>query len=74
MPFLDAKALKTDPDGMAFLRSVISPDLEQKEPASPAHTDLRRRFEVPLEVKSHVPGTTPVAGTPPVSEAAAALT
>jgi len=23
MPFLDAKALETDPDGLAFLRSVI---------------------------------------------------
>ena len=25
MPFLDAKALRTDPEGLAFLRSVIAP-------------------------------------------------
>jgi hypothetical protein len=33
MPFLDAKALETDPDGMAFLRSVIEPGLEKEEAA-----------------------------------------
>ena len=32
MPFLDAKALETDPDGMAFLRSVISGDREDNQP------------------------------------------
>ena len=26
MPCLDAKALETDPEGMAFLRSVLRPD------------------------------------------------
>jgi hypothetical protein len=25
MPFLDAKALETDPEGLAFLRLIISP-------------------------------------------------
>ena len=74
MPFLDAKALKTDPYGMAFLRSVISSGLEREEPASPAPADLRRRFEVPLEARAEVPSPMPVAGTLPVSEAAAALT
>ena len=34
MPFLDAKALETDPDGMAFLRSVIRPKFEKEEAAS----------------------------------------
>ena len=33
MPFLDAKALETDPDGMAFLRSVIKTGLEKEEAA-----------------------------------------
>ena len=35
MPFLDAKALETDPDGMAFLRSVISGDGDRDKPARP---------------------------------------
>jgi hypothetical protein len=34
MPFLDAKALHTDQDGMAFLRSVIRPTFEQEEATS----------------------------------------
>lgn len=29
MPILDAKALKTDPDGMAFLRDVLGPPRSQ---------------------------------------------
>jgi hypothetical protein len=33
MPFLDAKALETDPDGMAFLRAVIKPGLDKEEAA-----------------------------------------
>jgi hypothetical protein len=33
MPFLDAKALETDPDGMAFLRAVIKPVLENEQAA-----------------------------------------
>jgi hypothetical protein len=33
MPFLDAKALENDPDGMAFLRAVIKPGLEKEEAA-----------------------------------------
>jgi hypothetical protein len=35
VPFLDAKALDTDPDGMAFLRAVIRPHFEQEEAAQP---------------------------------------
>jgi hypothetical protein len=33
MPFLDAKALETDPEGMAFLRSVIGPKSRRKKGA-----------------------------------------
>ena len=36
MPFLNAKALDTDPDGMAFLRAVIRPDFEREESVLPA--------------------------------------
>ena len=36
MPFLNAKALDTDPDGMAFLRAVIRPDFEREEAVLPA--------------------------------------
>ncbi len=38
MPFLDAKALENDPEGMAFLRAVIRPTFEQEEAASPPAT------------------------------------
>jgi hypothetical protein len=44
MPFLDAKALENDPDGMVFLRSVIRPTFEQEEDAS-LRKELRQRFE-----------------------------
>ncbi len=47
MPFLDAKALETDPDGMAFLRSVIRPNSEQREAdAAPVLRQDFSRFEV----------------------------
>lgn len=29
MPCLDAKALENDPDGMAFLRSVLRPEADE---------------------------------------------
>ena len=47
MPFLNAKALETDPDGMAFLRSVIRPGFEQEEAASPpvSRDSLMQRFQ-----------------------------
>lgn len=35
MPFLTAKALEIDPDGMAFLSAVIRPDLERETAARP---------------------------------------
>ena len=34
MPFLDAKALETDPEGMAFLRSVIGQKSRRKKAAT----------------------------------------
>jgi hypothetical protein len=36
VPFLNAKALDIDPDGMAFLRAVIRPDFEREESVLPA--------------------------------------
>src|SRR3954466_9498326 len=35
MPFLDATALESDPEGLAFLRSVLKPDPERKRPWLP---------------------------------------
>ena len=54
MPFLDAKALEIDPEGMAFLRSVIRPTFEQEEAASPriARTDPKRQFDAAPPVES----------------------
>jgi hypothetical protein len=49
MPFLDAKALETDPEGMAFLRSVIRPNFKEEEAASP----LVRQEPRPLDDASH---------------------
>ncbi len=51
MPFLDAKALANDPDGMAFLRSVIRPNFEQEEAALPRN-DLAQRFAVPPPLRA----------------------
>lgn len=39
MPFLDARALETDPDGMAFLRSVIRPNFDQEQAVLPRLRD-----------------------------------
>ena len=44
MPCLDAKALETDPEGMAFLRSVLRPDAGEA-PAVPA---LPRPIPLPM--------------------------
>jgi hypothetical protein len=46
MPVLDATALETDPDGMAFLRSVIGTEPEKAPPASSAR---RRRLARPSQ-------------------------
>ena len=66
MPFLDAKALETDPDGMAFLRAVIRPDFE-REPAAPS---LPLQDSQPGEVLKQ--GQPDVAGAPIRSELAIA--
>jgi hypothetical protein len=43
MPFLDAKALETDPEGMAFLRAVIRPRSRRRKAAPrPAQTEKGR--------------------------------
>jgi hypothetical protein len=50
MPFLDAKALEIDPDGMAFLRAVIRPSSDKEEPAlrPVAGPEVRPSLQVPL--------------------------
>jgi hypothetical protein len=35
MPFLDAAALESDPEGLAFLRSILRPDPERRGPYVP---------------------------------------
>ena len=35
MPFLDSTALESDPDGLAFLRSVLKPRAERRGPWLP---------------------------------------
>ena len=42
MPFLDVDALKVDPAGMAFLRSVIDPAAKGDRPAEAAPGPARR--------------------------------
>ena len=55
MPFLDAKALEIDPDGMAFLRSVIRPNFEREEAALP----VLRKETRPSETASQGQAETP---------------
>ena len=61
MPFLDAKALETDPDGMAFLRAVLTPTAKKQgtaaAPDSNACAELRRAFEVAVPPASEMPIT-----------------
>ena len=35
MPFLDAGALDSDPEGLAFLRSILKPDPERRATFAP---------------------------------------
>ncbi len=57
MPVLDAKALDIDPEGMAFLRSVIKPEAgrttSRAEPA--ARLQPAPPFEVPLPAGGKAP-------------------
>ena len=66
MPFLDAKALETDPDGMAFLRAVIRPGFEREPAASRPRQDPH-----PPEARNQ--GQPDGAGTPIRSEPAVAV-
>ena len=68
MPFLDAKALETDPDGMAFLRPVIRRDFEQEEAAVPR---LVGKGPQPFEAPSR--GEAKAPRSPVRSEAVAAV-
>ncbi len=53
MPVLDAKALKSDPDGLAFLRDVLRPAGAGAEKAAPApQTPLRRSRKPHLKASS----------------------
>ena len=63
MPFLTAKALEIDPDGMAFLRAVIRPDyeLEQTAPPRPPRPSMDPQpFEPAAQGKADAPGCGPV--------------
>ena len=47
MPVLDAKALETDPEGMAFLRAVLGPPAAKKQGSvSDACAETRPAFQV----------------------------
>jgi hypothetical protein len=71
MPVLDATALESDPDGMAFLRAVIRPTLERGATASRrpsgrkpkrSHPASQTQGEVPLvPVASKVDAILPAA-------------
>ena len=54
MPFLDANALETDPEGMAFLRAVLGPPARKQSsaPAPDACAESRRSFQVALPPES----------------------
>jgi hypothetical protein len=55
MPFLDADALKTDPAGMAFLRSVIEPAAQGDHPAEATLGSAQRlRAAAPKRQRSRV--------------------
>ncbi len=68
MPFLSAKALETDPEGMAFLRSVIRPTFEQEEAASPpvSRADHKRSDAAPPVESEAVDVQAPPAATAPL--------
>jgi hypothetical protein len=73
MPILDAKALETDPEGMAFLRAVLKPAAEKQgsAPASDACAKPRRPFQVELPPQADMRMTPPAAETAAVAPAAA---
>jgi hypothetical protein len=40
MPFLDSTALESDPEGLAFLRSVLKPSAERRRPWLPLRSPV----------------------------------
>jgi hypothetical protein len=57
MPFLDARALEADPDGLSFLASVLAPDPERAAQcclveACSAEPALNTTLELLLEAAS----------------------
>jgi hypothetical protein len=66
MPVLDAKALETDPEGMAFLRAVLGPPAAKQGSVSDACAEPRPACQVATPSASDLPLT------PPTLEAAAA--
>jgi len=57
MPFLDAKALETDPDGLAFLRAVLKPTAK-RAPSDP-HGDAAAESHPPFIPPCPAPGEVP---------------
>jgi hypothetical protein len=70
MPVLDAKALETDPEGMAFLRAVIRPKSEKGEPASlMTEAKAKRRVRAPRCPGEAQRGSVPAETDEPVASA-----
>jgi hypothetical protein len=60
MPVLDAKALKADPDGLAFLRDVLRPaGAGAERPVSPLSAFARPRPKSVKAGPSALPAETP---------------
>ncbi|MBB4038548.1 hypothetical protein GGR34_000177 [Microvirga flocculans] len=57
MPVLDAKALETDPKGMAFLKSVLHPDIPTETPSKEAPRIFRIRFHMAKRMRTLIAGT-----------------
>ncbi len=57
MPFLDAKALETDPDGLAFLRAVLKPTAKRapSDPHGAAPAESRPPFIPPGPAQGEMP-------------------
>ena len=57
MPFLDAKALETDPDGLAFLRAVLKPTAKRapSDPHGAAPAESRPPFIPPCPAQGEMP-------------------
>ena len=60
MPFLDAGALESDPEGLAFLRSILKPDPERRggyvplpRPGEPGPGMLDTTVEILVEAAEH---------------------